>query len=289
MFLLRRRPLYSSERFARGKRHAVYFLIGALFLLLIGGWLFSWASYRDEVTIASIRVFGVDTFPAEDIRAFAEEKLTGAYFRFWSRANSFLYPKKAIAEGLFTAFPRLAHVSVSRTGLREISIRVEERAPSYLWCGETRPAEAGRTPCYFLDPQGIAFTRAPYFSGGVYFEIYGPFTGPRTPPAAFHEAPIGRSFFPTGEWRRVIIFKDALITAGLSPDTLVVETSGEASFLFPSGLRMVFSLTQDLDEALENLFAAVGTAPLMKEAFTLPEKNPFSYVDVRFKNRIFYK
>ena len=52
---------------------------------------------------------------------------------------------------------------------------------------------------------------------------------------------------------------------------------------------MVFSLTQDLDEALENLFAAVGTAPLMKEAFTLPEKNPFSYVDVRFKNRIFYK
>ena len=289
MFLLRRRPLYSSERFARGKRHAVYFLIGALSLLLTGGWLFSWASYREEVTIASIRVSGVDTFPAENVRAFAEEKLMGAYFRFWSRANSFLYPKKAIAEGLFTAFPRLAHVSVSRTGLREISIRVEERAPSYLWCGETRPAEAGRTPCYFLDPQGIAFTRAPYFSGGVYFELYGPFTGLRTPPAALHEVPIGRSFFPTDEWRRVIMFKDALITAGLSPDMLVVETSGEASFLFPSGLRMVFSLSQDFDEALQNLFAAVGTAPLTKEAFIVPEENPFSYIDVRFKNRIFYK
>lgn len=288
MFLFKKR-LHSSQRAERIKRRLVFFSLAGVFLCASALAALSWGSYRGEVSVNTVRVVGAEVVSENSIRALVEEKLSGAYFKIFNRANIFLYPRKSIEKTLLETFPRLANVSLYRVGFREIVVKIEERAPSYLWCGDEYFPDTLRRECFFLDPQGVAFARAPHFSGPVYFEIYGKMRGNAIPALAKHGPPIGLSFLPLGDFVRIIAFKDALAGSGLSAEALVVQETGDALFFFPSGLRLIFQLAQDFGVVNSNVFAALGTAPLKKEFFYSSPKNPYEFLDARFENRIFYK
>ncbi|MBI3020023.1 MAG: hypothetical protein HYY60_01720 [Parcubacteria group bacterium] len=302
MFLFKKRPLYSAERTERGKRRAVFLLCGAAVFAIGGGTLLSWVSYRDEITFSRVRVTGAETLSLQEINGLVEKELVGAYFSFFgfdffNRANSILYPQKSIERKLAKTFPRVASVSVYRINFRELGVKIRERVPSYLWCGsallttggEQLPLRNARHECYFLDPEGIAFAKAPYFSGNVYFEIYGKMEKGSIFQSGEHEPPLGSSFLPAGDFARVISFRNALDADGIPPEKLMVEESGDALLFFPSGLSLKFLLTQDFSVILSNLRAAIDTEPLQKEFFISAEKNQYEFLDARFENRIFYK
>ena len=155
--------------------------------------------------------------------------------------------------------------------------------------GEKLPLQNARRECYFLDPLGIAFAKAPYFSGSVYFELYGKMEKGSIFQSEEHEPPLGHSFLSSGNFARVVSFRDALVADGMPPEKLAVEENGDARLFFPSGLYMKFLLTQDFGVLLSNLRAAMDTEPLRKEFFISAEKNPYAFLDARFENRIFYK
>lgn len=296
MFLFPKR-LHSAQRTERTQKRLILFSLVGIFLIAGTVAALSWVSYRKEVAIASIRVSGAEAVSLKDIRGVADAELSGAYLKLFNRANGFLYPRKGIEKKLSEAFPRLASVSVSRISFKAIEVKVRERVPAYLWCGENLPLENARRECYFLDPGGVAFARAPYFSGNVYFEFYGKMNGSalraasEAKPLAARgiEPPVGLSFLSPDEFARIVAFKDALRESGMPAEKFVVEESGDAFFLFPSGLRLKFLLTQDFDAVLFNLLAALDTEPLREEFFRSVEENPYEFLDARFENRIFYK
>ena len=301
MLFFQRQPLYSAERTERTKRRFVYGAFFAVLFLSATLGVLSWGSYREESRINAVRVLGVVSFPEADVRSFVEQKLAGAYWGLFSRAWSFLYPKEEITEGLWEAFPRLAGVVVHRISRNEIAIEATEREPRYLWCGETLPPASAngsgaatptggaRPRCFFLDKDGVAFTGAPYFSGAVYFKMYGVMRGAALFPPGLHEPPIGLSFLSAEEWARVIAFKKALEETGISPEELFLEGEGDASFIFPSGMRLVFSMAQDFSVVHNNLLAALGTEPFTKAMFLSVGAEHFEYLDARFENKIFYR
>lgn len=288
MFLFHKR-LHSEQRTERTKKRFVFLsLTGALFFAGAVAAL-SWGSYREEVTIGAVRIEGAETVSKKEIRRIVDMKLSGAYLGLINRANSFLYPRTDIEENLLESFPRLAGVSAYRVGFREIAVKVKERVPSYLWCGEEYLPALSRRECYFLDPLGVAFARAPYFSGVVYFELYGKMRGSALLTASGIESPIGVSFLPSEDFTRVIALKEKFNEAGFLSEKLVIEETGDVTFFFFSGLRLVFNLAQDLGEIFSAVLAAVGTEPLPKEFFLSTEKNPYEFLDARFENKIFYK
>lgn len=288
MFFFKKR-LHSSERAERTKRRLVFFSLAGVFLIAGVLAALSWGSYRGEVSVNTIRIVGAGVVSEDSIRALVEKKLSGAYFNIFNRANIFLYPRKSVENTLLETLPRLADVSLYRVGFREIVVKIEERAPSYLWCGDEYSPDTLRRECFFLDPQGVAFARAPHFSGPVYFELYGKMRGDTISTLRKHGPPIGLSFLPPEDFARIIFFRNALFESGLSAEALVIEESGDALFFFPSGLRLVFHIAQDFDVVNSNVLAALGTAPLKKEFFYSSEKNPYEFLDARFENRIFYK
>ncbi|MBI2049172.1 MAG: hypothetical protein HYT29_01945 [Parcubacteria group bacterium] len=288
MFLFKKR-LHSVQRTERAKKRFVYFLLGGVFLFLGGAMMLSWASYREEISLRIVRVSGAGAVAEGDIREIVDAELAGSYFKIFNRANSFLYPRRNIERKLVETFPRLASVSVYRVNFQELGVKVEERVPSYLWCGPALPEKDARAQCYFLDPLGVAFARAPYFSGAVYFELYGKMNGENILESREYEPPIGFSFLPPDDFKRIIAFRDALRASDMPPEKLILEETGDAAFFFPSGLRLSFHLTQNFHTVLFNLLAALDTEPLQKEFFYSAEKNPYEFLDARFENRIFYK
>src|SRR3989344_5524679 len=270
MFLFKKR-LHSARRTERTKKRFVYVLLGGLFLFLGGTAALSWASYREEVSLRTVRISGAGAVTEKEVNEVVDVELSGSYFKLFNRANSFLYPRRSIEKKLLETFPRLASVSAYRVSLKELGVKVEERVPSYLWCGLVLPQKDVRRECYFLDPLGVAFARAPYFSGSVYFELYGKMNGTSifqsreySPPAVSGvEPPIGLSFLPIDDFERIIAFKDALRESGMPPEKLVVEETGDAAFFFPSGLHLSFQPTQNFHTVLFNLLAALDTEPLV--------------------------
>jgi len=138
----------------------------------------------------------------------------------------------------------------------------------------------------------ISLTATASRSPAVYFEMYGALSGgPRFVPRTGDFATIGHPFLPDTEWRRLLAFKDALLEAGIPVKKIVVEQAGgDAFFIFPSGVRFIFSFTQDFNAVLFNLLAALETEPLTDDVFYATDGSaPLEYLDARFENRIFYK
>ena len=309
MFLLQKRPLLSSERALRNNRRFFYKALGAAFLFLVLLFFVSWGSRREEVTIANVTIVGTASVAENEVRAFVDDALIGTYWGLFPRKNSLIYPKDALERGLFENFPHIASAVLLRGSFKELFVEIKERVPSYLWCGSTLLATGGEeqepiatpnTECYFLDPRGVVFAKAPYFSGSVYFEMYGALSGTNVFTEKRHAPPVGLLFLPLGEFKRVVAFKSALEEAGIPAEKLVLKEEGDpssraelttgrdAEFIFSNGTRLIFNFQENFETVLHNLLAATNAEPLPKEVFTGAEK-VFDYVDARFENRIFYK
>src|SRR3989344_4220544 len=136
MFLLTRRPLRSSERILENNRRLAYRAGAGVFFVLVFLSLAVWVSRREEITITKVKITGAASVSEKEVRAFVDEALSGAYGGLFPRRNSFIYPKEAVARGLFENFPHIASASVSRGSFQELFINIQERPPAYLWCGD---------------------------------------------------------------------------------------------------------------------------------------------------------
>lgn len=289
MFLLAKRPLKSSERVLKSHRRFTYGAVAGVFILLAALFFASWGSRRDEVTIADIQIAGAASVSEKEIRAFMDGELSGAYGGLFSRSNSLIYPKKAITRGLLLNFPHIASLALARSSFRALSVTIEEREPAYLWCGEIPPSSNENiADCYFLDPHGVVFAKAPHFSGSVYFEMYGALSDGNVFEESPHEPPIGFLFLPPADFNRIVSFKNALEESGMPPEKLVLKEENDAEFIFSNSTRLIFNLRQNFDMVLRNLLAALEAQPLSKKVFIGTEK-VFDYADARFENRVFYK
>ena len=273
---MRKRNILNSPRLLelkRGRRKVFFtkILLSLTALLLVFGSL-SYIFRLEQLNITSVEITGTKVLDGATIKMIAEERIAGHYL--W---NVLFYPKDAIKKDLFEKFKRLKSTEFSVNGQRILRILITEREAKYLWCGQFANLE-GEQQCYFMDEVGYIFDEAPYFSGEVYFKLYG-------------EAREGSYFAPL-DFNQLISFRTMLEEIGLRPAALAVGENGDSKIFLSSknevgAPEIIFKTDSDFLKIAENLQAALATEPLLSRL-----KNNYSsllYIDLRYGNKVYYK
>lgn len=255
----------------------VFLIILTIILIILAVWFF-----RLELTkITSILVFGNEITQEEKLVGIADKYLEGEYFYLIPKSNIFLYPKDKIKEEIFFEFPRIKDVNIEYKNLHTISIEVFERKPLSLYCGKDFvEIEENTENCYFMDEEGILFSKAPDFSGNIFFKYFGDLdVKPKFP----HLSPLGSRYMNIEKFRGFRLFIESFQDLNIKPITLNKNDEFDFTLLFEDGTKIIFRQDQELAMILDNLESVL-------EAESIKNTNKqLDYIDLRFGNKIYYK
>ncbi|MDO8471168.1 MAG: hypothetical protein Q7S49_00970 [bacterium] len=259
--------LNSREFYEKKKRRRRIQLI----LLSIGflAILFSlvYLSRQERFLINEITVQGENVIDKEEIAQAAQRLLAGYYIWVIPRANTIIYPRRAIKQSLIEKFPRLKSVGLNLGDHQKLLITVEEHVPFALYC---------IYDCFFLDEEGLIFALAPSFSGEVYF-VY-------TTKDQIQN-PIGKRFLSTEEFKSLSRFIETLTTFNIRSLSLEMGNN-EFTITISKGGQIIWRRDSDLALIESNLEAFLSDNSIRAQENFLDR---ILYLDLRTENKVFYK
>lgn len=251
-----------------------------LFFVASGG-----ISQNDRWRVEQIRVEGTNESDRNRLLLFTQEKLQGNYFLMYARENSYLFPEREIEKGILQEFPRLKNAKVKRVDHHTLLVSVVEREHFALWCGEEFSSVTVLENCWSIDTTGFVFERAPTFSTGVYFEVYGALE------KAGGDTPL-RAILPKEHFGFVLSFIQELQKENISPLRIFIKPGGEYGIMVHSSeqypmlrdAEILFKGGQDTGILIKNLLVAL---PAQFPLVWVPKKK-LLYIDIRFGNKVFF-
>ena len=226
-------------------------------------------SYLPWTSINNVVVDGNSVLSGNEISDYVEEKISGKYFKIFSKRNIFLYPKAGLERDLLENFSRLQVASVSFKNLNSIEVKVAEREPLAVWCF---------SECYFIDAQGVIFAPAPTFSGTVYIKYHA---------SADTDAAIGAQVIGDALFVHLHNFIEKIVRMGFNVDEVAVENDGDVVLHTTQGGQIMLTTREDFETTLSYLESLMSDRATLQnlDAFM----NSFSYIDLRFGKKIFIK
>lgn len=249
-----------------------------VFLILISALLLR----INKIVVSNVEVKGNMITKTEELKDFVMGELSGNYYYIFPKKSVFIYPQKTIEAKAYERFSRLYDVNVKTEDSNTVSISVKERRPEYLWCGTGMSNEENSAEdCYFLDNRGYIFSKAPHFSGYIYFKFYGPL-------ANFDDSnPIKSFVLREDMFAKVLGFRDSLKNLSLGSYRILILNNGDFELYLNSGGKVMFNQTGDYEKLAKNLELALNTEPLLGNMKDKKEK--LDYIDLRFGNKVFFK
>lgn len=234
------------------------FLTVAFFITVSIGLFFG--AYK-VLTVENIKVSGAERLSGEDIADYAKEK-QGPLF----------LDSAELVEALKAQFSIINNAEIGRNfWKRALEIQIEERENWAVWCG-TDPINTEKERCFYIDEEGIIFKESPQFSGQLFLKIKD-----------------GRAYeFKEGS--RVIdenFFKNLRNFLGhLESSSKIsvksIEINDGPEFWLYSDFKIIVDPQTDFERALENIALFLDSAEKEKVG-------QIEYIDLRFKDKIFYK
>ena len=254
------------------------------FLVLLG---ISFTSRIPAFNINNVIISGNKIIETKEIKDVVETKIAGHYLWLFPKTNFIIYPKNKIKTELENRFKRIKDIFIDNKDIKTLKVSISEYEGKYLWCGILIPvlrSNLDNNKCYFLDSDGYIFDEAPYFSGSVYFKLYGN--------SNLNEINPSGSYFLKNNFSKIIEFKNTIEKLDLKPTAFWIDENREEGNFSISGEpgispKIIFKIDGDYQKLVENLQAAISTEPLRTDL-----KNKFSsllYIDLRFGNKVYYK
>ncbi len=295
----RHRP---HSKLAERRKKLLFFKIGgivAILLLIVVGIVF--ALRAERINIVDINIKGNSAVATKAIKRFAEDKISGNYVYVFPKSSILLYPREYLQATLLENFKEIRDVNVSSESLQSISINIKERKPYALYCGEyveqqteyilnieivvassspeISPKQTTLEPkesvCYFLDENSLIFTKAPDFSGNVFFRYYKHLVG---------EDLIGQQFMPANDFKEMNFFLASLIEIGLKPIVFNVIDENDFEVKLESGGKILFGKKQSLSSIFDNIQSVFESEEFDKDNLSI-----LDYADFRFGNKVYFK
>jgi len=271
-----RRDILRSSRHKKFlEKRRTYFLWGGGVLALLGVLVgvLAWLSGNPRAVIADIEIRGNSAVASETIAGMAREQVAGKYLWLFHKDNIFLYPREHIRKSILSQHKRISDLDMYLDDSAVLVINITERKSAYLWCGDAYPEEEREKRCFFMDPAGYIFSPAPYFSGNVYFEWYGP--------TQEHSGdPVGERFLPLAEFKKLVSLKEALAALDLETTHLESRADGDFALALKDSGDILFNIDQEFGALLDNLDSVTGELVSFED---------LEYIDLRFGNKIFYR
>ncbi len=244
--------------------------VGVAVMLVLGS--LAAVTWLPHLRIATVEIVGAEGTSAQTIKSFVSKKLEGSYMYVFPKDNIFLYPKEEIIENILAEFPTISNVEAYAENFQTLAIKVTERTPKALWCGES---PENKLPCLLIDEKGVAYQNAAEFSGPVYVEYYGNISQDELP----------QQYLSADEFRSLAALTQALRESQSQIVTRVwVDEEKDVYAKFSSNFVLIFNLADDGGDIYERFVLAQTAEPFVARSLA-----DFEYLDLRFGDRLYYK
>ncbi len=279
-----------SRSALRGKqKNNLGYSIGAyigvwLFLALSVLVLFILLLHKPFFQVSEIKVRGTHVVHPHDVGIKVQDILSKKKLWLVPLDSWITLPDKKIKKDLYTSFDRIKDVRTSVHNFDTFIIDIDEWEPAFLWCNIDE-VELVRS-CWFMDEQGHIFSKAPYFSPGVYPMF--------VTPASSLDAVLGEKKIDPEILDQVLVIYNMLedknstvetITFGEEMDIVFTLQKLQGTLLEDTELLITRTMSVDiLDQNLELLLDHTS----FKEKF---ETNAelLEYIDLRFDGKLLFK
>lgn len=259
-----RTPLKARRKQAR-KRILIILATALLVLFAIAEFVL----WQPWLRVETVTATGPDS---EQVQAFVKDRLSGARFFLVPRSSIFFIPEEEIRTDILAAFPEVAAVTLSPSGLTTLSIEGTGRASVMWWCGTAIDMPFGS--CYQTDSQGLVFAEVPleqrYATDSV-LSLYAPL--------AESGETVGNTVLHAAALPQLIQFVKAMRALNANVVSVAIR-SDEADLYTSAGTRITYVLGRETQAAA---LAASGFPTLNLNDGSL------EYVDLRFDAKIFFK
>lgn len=237
--------------------------LGALALLLL---FVVGLTHLPFLQVRSIEVSGTKTLATTTVAGYIEEAIKGYYLLVVPKRNIFIYPKRAITDGLLREFPELRAADVHAGDFHTIEAEVVEREQKALWCQGSK--------CYLMDQTGVVYGYSGEDEGFVSYR--GATEGDSLP----------RQYLTPEQFESLFALVDAI--SQKVPDspveTVVVDAEMDAEATLSNGFVLKFALGDAGGDVFERFELALTAGP-----FTGRSLSEFEYLDLRFGDKLYYK
>lgn len=265
------------------KKYTVVVFVVLFFIFSALAALGAYISKHERFTISNLRILGNEVVDSGDIEKIVWGQLDSKYFWAFNKRSVFLYPKNILEEYILDKWARISNIDIYADTMTSLTVRIKERAPAYIWCDdkqETLTDYVNNEECYFLDEKGFIFSLAPYFSGPVFFKMYGPTFDTEFKGEESQSIVIGKRFLSKDEFEKIIILKDAFLLLQMEAVAFEVQDNGNYQFIMGDGTKIFFKKEQSIETLLDNLDSVIDFLATGKQ---------IDYIDLRFGNKVFYK
>jgi cell division septal protein FtsQ len=269
-----------STKFLRDKRRRGIWIAGLIVVSAVA-WTLTLSSLSGFgfLTIDTVKVNGADADINGPIQAAAMKALQGDYFGIFSKSNTIIFPRGAVAAAVRGTSERIENVSVTRDGLRSLVVNVQEKSPAALVCANLPDWNNGALvfdqsdDCYFADAGGMLYDHAPSFSGRVYNRYYMPDIG-------------GASSTSASEFESLQRLYDSARAQRLDVQAMLIHGDGEYE-LYVSNTVVYFNNHTSLEDQLSNLISFWSN--MTSKARAKGQSVQFDSIDVRYGSNVFYR
>lgn len=247
----------------RMRRRIAFVSLAALVLLAV---IVVGLTHLPFLQVREVQVSGAKTLATNTIAGYIQEAIAGYYLLVIPRRNIFVYPKRAIADGLLRQFPELRAVDVHAQDFHTIAAEVVEREQKAFWCQGAQ--------CYLMDQTGVVYAPAPAQKGFVAYR--GQVQGESLP----------RQYLTPEQFESLFALVDAV--SQKVPDSpveeVVVDTELDAEATLSNGFVLKFALGDAGGDVFERFSLALTSGPFLENSL-----DAFEYLDLRFGDKLYYK
>lgn len=255
---------FTSRRRLRRRRLAIAYCL--LSILIVGGALYGLR--QDAVRISHVQIFGADQSLADVARAAME----GKYLGLVPRDSTFFFPASRIRSEIIELHPDIAAISLFRSGLTGLSIRISDRVPVARWCG-LAPTPGVDEYCYVFDASGFVFGPASTSTAVINSaKLYAPLVGDTL-------EPLRATLQHAEKLPGTFDFARQLATLG-SPVVSITVRGDEIDDHLESGTRITYVLGHE-----QSAYTALVSA---QQNMNLADGS-IDYVDLRFDGKVYLK
>lgn len=228
-----------------------------------------------------VQVFGVETFPADDVELFTKEYLTGNQFTVIPKSSTLLFSKTDFESKLKKNFPIINIAYVTFPKPDAIDIHIQEKKSMAVWCFSA-------TSCGFVDQDGIVYGQAPNFSEGVYpvfssesIKTFGDF--------------YGKQIIEPNVMNRFVGLFMQLQSDDIKLSKTIFLDNGDIAFSieklfgnYPTDrAQLLGTIAQNDTVFVRDMITGLSNKVFKEQYISSPKS--LEYIDLRFAGKVFYK
>ena len=270
---MRKDILESSRKMRRQRTLRGFSIFGAVVLVLI--FAFAGLARIPYFKIKKVAIEGNATLGSEELMSGVLGAMAGNYFFIFPKDNILLASSGKIETKILNDFPRVRSVLISKNLPDSLLIKIEERKSIALLCKDA-PPEGG---CYFLDENGFAFEKSPYFSGNIFIK----FTDER-------ENPTWKSGFQVvseEQFKGLIAFINSASGKDIKITDVILKKEGVYNLNTQENWQIILSERNNFASAGWRI--AADNLKIVLESQIKNRRSELEYIDLRLANKVFYK